>query len=260
MSAVAWERTAPAVLLLVSVVVAVACGPLFGGPLSYRVSRDATVQYIGGELVTLAAAAVIAWAVLVGSTPRAWLLGAGAALYVLYTMVTVIFGQSYGRYGGTADRWFALFVLITTCALLCLAGTLSRLLREGSGHPTSAHRVTLVVLGAMFALLWISALASHFRSAAPSAEYQADPLLFWLVKYLDLAVVIPSAVLSALLWRGTWRTGGQLVLSFSTWMLAAIAGMQVAMVLLAGASAGSLGLAAVMGLGAGWCLWLTLHA
>src|SRR3712207_6908086 len=41
-----------------------------------------------------------------------------------------------------------------------------------------------------------------------SQEYQADPTLFWLVKLMDLAVVIPAAFIAGvgLLRRAPWAT------------------------------------------------------
>lgn len=88
----------------------------------------------------------------------------------------------------------------------------------------------------------------------------ADPALFWLIKYLDLAVVIPTALVSAALWQGHYRTAGLGVLAFSTWMTAAIAGMQLAMVLAGGAPAAALVVAGVMAANAAWTGWLTLTA
>lgn len=245
----------PAVAL-VAVVAEVVAGPLVLGIIRYRMSPDAVTQYIGGEVVTLIAAITVMISAFFERSSRATLIGAGASLYIIYTMVTVVFGQDYHRYDGTAEKWFFLFVVVTMTMILVAARKTSLLLRARVPEVGWLQRGTLIGFGLLFAFLWISAILKE--PAHHSPEYLADPTLFWLIKYLDLAVVVPVGLLSAAQWTGTYRTGGLIVLSFTVWIMLAIAGMQIAMVASSPGNGGGIILAIIMIAGSAWssvCLW-----
>lgn len=234
-----------------AVLVAVLLGPAGLGVITYRVSGDATAQYVGGEFVTLVAALVLVGGA-IWRESRAWLVAQlGAASYLIYTMVTVVFGQEYARFAGNGERFFLLFVVVTTGSIFVATGGVSRLLKGAELPSSRAARTTLVVVGVGFALLWLQGIVANY--VEPTAEYLDSPNLFWLVKYLDLALIVPVALVCASRWRASHRVGGAVVLAFSAWMMAAICAMQIAMIVLRQAPIGLLGVAAVMAAGAVWC-------
>lgn len=246
----------PAIAFL-GVLVEVIAGPLILGAIRYQTSPAATTQYIGGELVTAAAALVMMVSAFYEKNSFVTLLGLGASLYIVYTMISVVFGQDYHRYDGNVEHWFLLFVVITLTTIPVAARKVSLLLHAKTPDIRWLHRGTLIAFGALFAVMWLSAIARNMQT--PSPEYLADPTLFWLIKFLDLAVVVPVALICAAQWTGSYRTGGLMVLAFAFWILLAIAGMQIAVTVGEGGRKDHLIMIMIF-IVAGWwngyCLWL----
>lgn len=82
------------------------------------------------------------------------------------------------------------------------------------------------------ALLWLGQLAGFYRNG-PTPEYESATALFWLIKYLDLGVIIPLAVITRLLQRSP-SPGSDFaavaMLGFMTWLFAALLFMAVEVV------------------------------
>jgi hypothetical protein len=89
----------------------------------------------------------------------------------------------------------------------------------------------LIGTGAIVALLWLGQLAGFYRTG-PTQEYETATSLFWLIKYLDLGLVIPLAVITGLLQRtpspGT-DAAAVTMLGFLSLLLAALLLMAVEM-------------------------------
>ena len=91
----------------------------------------------------------------------------------------------------------------------------------------------LIVLSLFFALTWIRGIAQVISGDHPT-EYLQDPTLFWLVRLMDLAFVIPAALIEGvgLLRRAEWATRlGYATTGFLTLEVAAVAGMAASMLL-----------------------------
>ncbi len=223
-------------LLGALLVIAAALGPLMSGIVRFHLSEDALIQYVGGEIVTLVLAVVLLVAVPAWWTGAPWAaaVSAGGCAYVVYTMATVVAGQDYDRYPGNAEKAFLLYAAITATAVVLLV-LAARLLVESGGRgavPRQATAWLLLGLGIVFALIWIGQAVGHYRQG-PSQEYESATALFWLVKYLDLGVVIPLLVMIGI----GQRVGSSVVdaaavaaLGFMAWMLAALVAMAVEMV------------------------------
>lgn len=238
-------------LLGVLLLVAAVLGPLGLGRISLHVSGEALAQYTGGELLAVALAvaflaSIPSW--LAGS-PWPPALAAGACAYVIYTYLTLVVGQEYGRYPGNAEKAFFLYAAITACAVLLLVLSVRSLLAVGPVSPVP-RQVTmwlLIGVGVLFALLWLGQLAGFYRNG-PSEDYTTATALFWVVKYLDLGVVIPLLVVTGLLQRTPSHAAdvsAVVALGFMTCMLAAVLLMALA-TLRQGAEGGSWGLVVVV--------------
>jgi len=180
--------------------VAALLGPLVTGRVHLHLSSDAVVQYVGGEIVTILVGLVLSisafgwW----GGWHRAPVIAAGTSAYVLYTFATVVAGQEYARYPGNAELAFPLYAPISAAAVALLVTSWRALASTpGTPVPRRATGWVMLVLGGVILLLWIGQLAGYYRSG-PTHEYQTATTLFWLIKYLDLGVVIPLAVMTGL--------------------------------------------------------------
>lgn len=212
-----------AVLLLSATIL----GPLVTDRIRFHMSADALVQYVGGEVVTLLGALVLLVSVPLWSSGRLWVpsVAAGVAAYVVYTFVTVVAGQEYARYPGNVEKAFLLYAAITAVAVALLV-TCFRTLASAGGlagprHPTGW---LLLALGAVIALLWVGQVAGFYRNG-PTPEYETATALFWLIKFLDLGLVVPLLVIVGLLQRSPSAgsdAAAVTVLGFLSWLLLAL--------------------------------------
>lgn len=226
--------TALSVILGLALLTAVILGPLVTDRVRFRMSSDALVQYVGAEIVT-----VIVAVLLLVSAPGWWAgwrwvpaVAAGAAAYVIYTFATVVGGQEYTRYRGNVENAFLLYVAITALAVTLLVTSFRVLVSAGNVEgPRNATGWVLIAIGAVVALLWLGQLAGFYRTG-PTEEYQSATALFWLIKYLDLGVVIPLAIITGVLqWSPSPGTDAAAVtiLGFLTWLMLALVFMAIEM-------------------------------
>lgn len=240
-------------VLSLGIIVAVVLGPLVSNTVRFHMNRNAIVQYQGSEVVMLAVAAGLLLAAWLwrSNSPLAASLALGLALFVIYTMVTVLMGQEFEQFpDGNAEKFFLLYIGITSLASMLAVLAINRLI----GSPLDVNprwtTITTWVLGveaALFALLWIGQILGTYRNGMTS-EVEETRLLFWLVKYLDLGFMIPVIFIALVLLHQQQPLGPVLVVGlagFVTVMLVAIAAMTIALNV-QGESGGSLPLAVGM--------------
>lgn len=224
--------------LAIGITAAAVLGPLLTDTIRFRLPDSLVVQYEGGEVVTL----VVAVPLLLLAGWR-WLrherlaaaLAFGPAAYAAYTFVTAVMGQEYGRYPGNVERAFFLYTGLIALALAVAVNALADLLQHPAPEPPSGlRRVTAAIfllIAAFFALSWTAQALQVYRGEA-SEEYMLGPALFWLIKMLDLGVLVPAmaTVGVGLLRRSPLaiRIGYGMVL-YAVCMAGAILGMSVAM-------------------------------
>ena len=172
-------------------------GPLALRLLRFHNSPSGITQLIGGEALSLVVVAPLAVAagVLWRREHRvAPALALAPAIYALYTYTTEVVGAEYGRYPGNSARFLPLHL-----GLLALAGVIaarSSLALAAAPAPSPSTRLriasatVLLVPNVLFALAWAAQLAAY-AGGERSLAYQDDPRLWWLIKALDLGLVIP---------------------------------------------------------------------
>lgn len=225
-------------LLAVGILIAGALGPLGLGIIRFHVTELVENQYLGGEIVTLAIAAPalvaagILWRRL---DPLAPVIAIGPAIYTVYTFITVILGQEYGRLPGNAGKAFFLYAGLVSggTALAVLSGR--QIAVRESPRLTSglcrALAAAFLLIVAFFALAWVGQILLVYRGDPP-AEYVDSPNLFWLIKMLDLAFLLPVFALTS---AGLLRRHAAAVrfayglIGYAVCMSGAILGMAIAM-------------------------------
>ena len=221
-------------VLSILLVTATVLGPLVTDRIRFHMSSDALVQYVGGEVVTALVAIV-----LLASVPAWWMgqqwppvVATGTAAYIAYTIATVVAGQEYDRYPGNFEKAFLLYAAITAASVALLVVSFRAVVATGNlNGPREMSGWVLIVIGAIVALLWLGQLAGFYRTG-PTPEYETATSLFWLIKYLDLAVVIPLAVMTGLLQRtptAATDAAAVLMLGFLTLLLATLVFMALEM-------------------------------
>lgn len=227
-----------AFLLVAAILVAGALGPLGFAVIRFHMTELVENQYLGGEIITLALVAPalgVAGLLWRRHDPLAPVIAIGPAIYTVYTFITVILGQEYSRFPGNAAKAFFLYaglVLVGT-ALAVLAGR--QIAVQPAPPLTTGLRRSLatafILVVAFFSLAWVSQILLVYRGDPP-AEYMDSPNLFWLIKMLDLAFLLPAFALTAagLLRRHTAAVRlAYGLIGYAVCMSGAILGMAIAM-------------------------------
>jgi hypothetical protein len=171
------------------------------------------------------------------------------------------------RYPGNAERFFPLFVgLVVLCGLACVAAATALLTGPDPAPRPRLEQVLKIYLSvvALFLVvgLHLPGLREAWRDPPTNEEYLADPVVFWVVKLMDLGFVVPVMAAVALgLHRGrSWaRRLMAPVVEWCALLGASVAGMGVAM-LAAGSPGAGLGLVAGFLVAAAGALTLAVAA
>ncbi|MCO5175453.1 MAG: hypothetical protein M9890_00515 [Thermomicrobiales bacterium] len=173
-------------------------GPLWLGKIRQHVSANVENQVVGADAISLLLVAPLA--VLGGllwwrGHPLASSLTFGPAAYAVYIHFQYMVGSEYERYPGNSERYFVLFYAIVMLGLLVSTLSWSQL----STPALPSRRVQVLAAGlligvsALLGLAWITAIADVIGGTR-TTEYLEAPGLFWMVKTMDLAFVIPAAL------------------------------------------------------------------
>lgn len=233
-----WLTGIALLLLGAGMITGVVLGPLVLGAIRFRVSASAENQLLGGDWVTLlvvAPLALLAGVLWLRGHPLAPLL-AMSPLYAAYTYVTFVLGADYDRYPGNNEKAFPLYWLLIVLGWAIALRAWNALGARPLLKPSSGLRRSLawLLLGVslLFALAWTRSIATVILGGSPPAGYADDPTLFWLIRLLDLGLVIPAGLVGGIgLLRGApWSIRPAYALTgFLTPFVASIAGMAIVM-------------------------------
>ncbi len=179
-------------------------GPLAADVIRYHASEGAVNQIIGGDVAGLLLVAPVSAlaGILVWRGKRAGLvLALGPSVYALYMYSQLALGGDFFRYPGNSERFFLLYV-----GLFVLAGAVA----VGAWGMIDSDRLPvtrpwldrtlgiflLVVAAFLMVGLHLPGLVDAWADQPASTEYLADPVVFWLVKFMDLGIVVPGLVVT----------------------------------------------------------------
>jgi hypothetical protein len=228
-------------------------GPLVFDVIRFRTSPSGLAQIRGGDLAALVIVAPVC--LVVGGLawrghPAAPVLALGPAIFAMYTYSQLVLGNEYLDVPGNVERFFPLLLamfLVAAAVAVHGAGLVraaappvwSRALEVGCG-------VLLVVLAAFVVVgIHLPSLVDAMGPAPAGEAYRAAPTAFWVVKFYDLGIVAPAALVVGvgLLRRRAWaRVPASAIIGGYTLLGWSVVGMAVTM-LLVGDPDASLGLA-----------------
>ncbi len=233
---------------LVPVMVLLACGmaitslagPLVLGVMEYRTSSTTLNQLLGSDAATLFAIAPLALVTALLARrghPAAPLLASGIGAFAVYTYAQVVIGQEYLRIAGNVERFFPLLlvVFVVAEAALVLGWRSTSVLPRVSRRVERGAAYTLLAL-AVFLVFGQHLMPMVTAWTDPSAltEYASSPTPFWLVKLMDLGIVVPAAVVTALgLRRGRPWARRAAVIVLTAYSCLAVSVTSMALVMLA---------------------------
>jgi hypothetical protein len=190
------------VLLGIGAALVAVLGPLVTGVIEYHVSETAVNQIVGGDvagLVLVAPVSIIAGILVWRGHLAGPVLALGPAVCGLYMYSQLALGNDISRYAGNSERFFPLYL-----GLFVLAGAIAVIswrTIDTANLPAVLKRLNrlfgwfvLVVAFFLVVGLHLPGLADAWADQPSGTEYLADPVVFWLVKFMDLALVVPALV------------------------------------------------------------------
>jgi hypothetical protein len=237
------------------------------GPLALRIigfhnSASGIDQLMGGEAISLVVVAPLSVTAGVFWMRGHWVaptLALAPALYALYTYTTEIVVAQYARYPGNSEWFLPLHIGLLALGGSSAVAAWSALEAESPLIPTSRLRVAaaaaLLVPSALFALNWLRQLTAY-TGGERSQEYRDDPILWWLIKGLDLGIIIPISLavgIGVLRNRPVAARAASGMTGFLACLVGSVAAMGAVQVAKAdpGASPALVAVAALMALGLG---------
>lgn len=228
------------VLLGLGIATASILGPLGTGALAYRTSDTTLNQIIGGDLAGLAVVAPCALvaAVLVRRRhPLGPVVAIAPGLWAVYMYLQLVVGQEYLQLPGNNERFFplllALFVLGQGVAVLSWRVASTAPVPTFGARLERTTGVVLLVLATFLVLgLHLPTLLDAMGDAPARLEYVSSPTAFWVVKVMDLGIVVPAALVIGvgLIRHAAWaRRPAVALLGTYTLLSTAVTGMAVVM-------------------------------
>lgn len=215
-------------------------GPLVGEVIRYHVSPGASNQIVGGDvagLLLVAPMAVIAAFLVIRGHRAGPVLALGPALYGLYMYSQLALGGDILRWPGNSERFFPLFLgLFLICGFVAARAwrevAQSELPAIGRRLDRALGTFLLVVATFLTVGLHLPGLVDAWQDQPVGVEYLADPGVFWLVKFMDLGLVVPGLVLVGVALLGGRVWDGRLRYAAASWAAllgSSVAGMAVMM-------------------------------
>jgi hypothetical protein len=228
------------ILLAVAVATVAGLGPFVLGLLRYRISPTSLNQIVGGDAasLTVVVSVTVAIAVLAfRGHPAAPVLALAPSIFVLYTYTQLILGNEYLRLPGNVERFFPLllgvFILAAAIALRAWKATPTAQLPATSVTVDRTAGLLLLAIAAFVVVgLHLPNYLDARRDHPATVQYLSSPTVFWLVKFMDLGIVVPAATVVAIgaLRRRPWaRKPFYALLGAYTLIGASVAGMAITM-------------------------------
>jgi hypothetical protein len=205
-------RWLPIVLVVLALGIATSSllGPLVLGLMRYRTSPMTANQLLGSDaasLFVIAPLTLVAAFLAARRNPMAPQLALGIGVFAVYTYAQIIIGQEYLRLPGNVERFFPLLlsVFILAEAVIVLAwGSLPPQLPPPS--PVLRRTAGIVLLLVATFLVFgqhLRPMVIAWQDPGRLTEYASSPTPFWMVKLMDLGIIVPAAIAAGVgLFRG----------------------------------------------------------
>jgi hypothetical protein len=188
------------VALALAMATAAVLGPLVLGVLTYRTSATTLNQALGADaaaLVVVAPLTLLAARLVRCGRVAGAALATGVGVFAIYTYIQVIVGQEYLRLPGNVERFFPLLLAVVVLGEAAVVLGLRALPRQlpVARRIERAVGIALLAVAAFLVLgLHLPTMLTAWSDPSAMTQYASSPTPFWLVKLMDLGVVVPAAV------------------------------------------------------------------
>lgn len=172
-------------------------GPLVAGVVTYPFSETLVNQTIGLEAVSLLVVApwsVVAAVAIHRGHPAGPVLGMAPSAYAVYMFLQYIVGPEYVSYPAVLPLHLAIFVLSWIVLLAAWNAVRPDALPPLSRRRRRIASGVLFLLAAFVLSRYVASFRGVLTGGTISAEYVAHPSMYWSIYLLDLGVVVPATV------------------------------------------------------------------
>jgi hypothetical protein len=188
----------------IAVLMAIASASGLFIPDLYRDAPSLVAQAIGQDAITLAVAlpVLVVTAIFTGrGSKRARLIWLGMLVYAAYTYASYAFGIRF-------NPLFLIYVALLGCSTYALIGALATTDLAGmkaaftERTPVRSVSIFLLVVAALFYLMWLSEAIPASLTGIPPESVQEDGTPTNVIHVLDMAWLLPAVIIAAVnLWR-----------------------------------------------------------
>jgi hypothetical protein len=177
-------------------------GPLVLGVLVYRTSATSLQQIVGADAAGLVVSAPLSIALgflVLRGRRRVLLLAPAPAVFAAYTYAQLAVGNEYLDRPGNVERFFPLLLGVFVLAMAVAVGAWSETSRDTLPDTTArGDRVAGATLVAIAAFVLVGLHLPTYLDAVSghptTVGYLTSPTAFWLVKFMDLGILVPAAL------------------------------------------------------------------
>ncbi|MFY9916164.1 MAG: hypothetical protein WAK18_15950 [Nocardioidaceae bacterium] len=189
------------IILGFGIAVTAVLGPLVLGVVRLRTSASAELQVEGVDVAALLIVAPLCLTIGVLAMRghrAASLFALAPAVFAGYTYSQIFLGNEFGTRPGNIERFFPLYAGLFMISVAVAIRAWQQIDAGSLGLPSRQRNVLgwLLLAVAVFVLVGIHArpYADAMSTAHQSDAYVGAPTAFWIVKFWDLAIVVPAAV------------------------------------------------------------------
>lgn len=227
-------------VLALGLVINAVLGPFVLDIIEYRYSDSLVNQGIGLDAVALFAVtplAIAAARLVARRHPAGPVVAFSPALFAAYMAPQYIVGPEYLTLPGNNERFFVfhLAIFVVAVATAIVAWRLidpARLRPDTEGSDQRRSLVLFGVVAFIFGGRWLGGIVDLLGGDPTGVDYRENPTAYLLIGFLDLGVVVPTAVVAAVGLRRhrAWaRTAAYAVIGWFALVPAAVAAMAIVM-------------------------------
>ena len=175
-------------------------GPLIADAIDYPLSESLLNQTIGLEAVSLLLVAplcIFSGVLAIRGHATAPLVAFGPAAYAAYMFLQYVIGPEYRYYPGVLPLQLSLFVLGAGIAVTAWAAVDRERLPRMARGSERRYGVLLMAFAFFIVSRYLPALSAAIHGEPLAAEFRQDVSMYWSILLLDLGIVVPATISTA---------------------------------------------------------------
>ena len=191
----------------ITIVVLAILGPLFLNIIKYKTSQSGIWQVLGQDLANLlllAPICIVGGVLHLKKREAAKYLLILPAITLIYTGLSYGIGQEWNHPELTGDynieNFFWIYLILIIGGLIMIIFTLPLFNQSDTPKFNSKaikiYAISVIVFLVLFAMMWVKEVFEVVQFGdTVSGSYSSTPVVFWVIRYLDLGFTIPLGII-----------------------------------------------------------------